>query len=143
MVTAKRASALLIAALVPLLSIVLFAGGKAQKAAGAAETRASTAATPSATEFAAEFIGVTNQYAKEHGDTGRAGHAHCVQAAPGRYMCAYRVTRNGTSMTRNGTWTCHLMQARWTPDQASTITVTLAGRTGTCTTLKEAIRSLG
>jgi hypothetical protein len=136
MVTAKRALALLTAVLVPLLAIVLLAGGNAQKAAGAAETKASTPATPSAAEFAAEFIGVTNQYAKEHSDTGRAGHAHCVQAAPGRYMCAYRVTRNGTSR-------CHLMQARWTPDQASTITVTLAGRTARCTTLKEAIRSLG
>jgi hypothetical protein len=136
MVTAKRALALLTAALVPLLAIVLLAGGNALKAAAAAEPKAPSAATPSAAQFAAEFIGVTNQYAKEHGDTGRAGHANCVQASPGHYMCAYRVTRNGTS-------TCHLMQARWTPDQASTITVTLAGRTARCTTLKEAIRSLG
>jgi hypothetical protein len=136
MVKAKRALALPTAALVPLLAVVLLAGGNALKAAAAAETKASTPATPSASTFAAEFIGVTNQYAKEHGDTGRAGHANCVQANPGHYMCAYRVTRNGTS-------TCHLMQARWTPDQASTITITLAGITARCRTLKEAIGSLG
>jgi hypothetical protein len=102
----------------------------------ASEAKASTPATPSATDFAAAFIGVTNKYAKEHEDTARAGQAHCVQAAPGRYMCSYTVTRSGTS-------TCHLMQARWTPDEASTINVTLAGRTARCATLREAIRSLG
>ena len=134
--TEKRAVALLTAALVPLLAIVVFAGGTAQKAAGAkAASRVSAAATPSATEFAANFIGVTNQYAKEHGDTARAGHADCVQATPGAYMCSYTVATSGVS-------TCHLMQAQWTPDRASTITVTLAGRTAQCATLREAIRSL-
>jgi hypothetical protein len=137
MITVKRALALPTAALVPMLAIVLFAGGSAHKAAGAnAASSLSAPATPSATKFAAEFIGVTNQYAKEHGDTAQAGDAHCVQAAAGRYMCSYTVTRNGTS-------TCHLMQARWTPDRASTITVTLAGRTARCTTLREAIQTLG
>lgn len=137
MVTSKRALALLTAALVPLLALVLFAGSTAQKAAGAkAVSRVSARATPSAAEFAAQFIGVTNQYAKEHGDTAQVGHAHCVQAAAGHYMCSYTVTKNETS-------TCHLMQARWTPGRASMITVTLAGRTARCTTLKEAIRSLG
>src|SRR5881227_1719408 len=136
MITTKRALALLSAALVPALAIVLFAGSHAHGAARAAESRASKPVTPSAATFAAEFIGVTNQYAQEHRDIGRAGNAHCVQAAPGQYMCAYQVTRKGTP-------TCHLMQARWTPDQASTITVTLAGRTARCATLREAIDTLG
>jgi hypothetical protein len=35
-----------------------------------------------------------------------------------------------------------VMQARWTPQAASTITVTLAGRAGRCGTLREALRSL-
>ncbi len=143
MVTSKRALALLTAALVPLLALVLFAGSTAQKAAGAkAVSRVSARATPSAAEFAAQFIGVTNQYAKEHGDTAQVGHAHCVQAAAGRYMCSYTVTKNET-IAKNETSTCHLMQARWTPGRASMITVTLAGRTARCTTLREAIRTLG
>ena len=65
----------------------------------------------------------------------RIGRADCVQAAPGRYMCSYAVTKPGTT-------TCHLMQARWTPDRASTITVTLAGRTRRCGSLAEALDSL-
>ena len=51
------------------------------------------------------------------------------------YMCAYTITKNGIS-------TGHLMQGRWTPNKASKITVTLAGRTGRCGTLKEAIQTL-
>ena len=143
MITAKRALALLTAALVPLLAIVLFAGSTAQKAAGAkAVSRVSARATPSAAEFAAQFIGVTNQYAKEHGDTAQVGNSHCVQAASGHYMCSYTVTKNET-IAKNETATCHLMQAQWTPGRASMITVTLAGRTARCGTLREAIRTLG
>ena len=143
MITSKRALALLTAALVSLLSIVLFAGATAQKAAGAQEVpRVSAPATPSATEFAAQFIGVTNQYAKEHGDTAKAGDAQCVQASPGHYMCSYTVTESDT-IAKSETSTCHLMQARWTPGRASTITVTLAGRTARCSTLREAIQTLG
>src|SRR5437867_4297114 len=52
---------------------------------------------PSATTFASEFIGMTNQYAQEHGGTRRAGHAHCVQAAPGHYMCAYQLASEGNA----------------------------------------------
>jgi hypothetical protein len=144
MITSKRARALLTAtALVPTLVIVLIAVEHAQNAAGAkVESRVSAPATPSAATFAAEFIGVTNQYATEHGDTSKAGHAQCVQARPGHYMCSYTVTKNDT-IAKNETSTCHLMQARWTPDRASTITVTLAGRTARCGTLREAIWSLG
>src|SRR5262245_61259687 len=126
MVTAKRAPALLIAAVVPLLLIVLLAQGGGQAATSAKTPgRLPAPAAPSAAKFAAEFIGVTNQYAKEHGDAAQVGQAHCVQAAPGRYMCAYVITTNGKP-------TCRLVQARWTPDRASTITVTLSGRTARC-----------
>jgi hypothetical protein len=119
-----------------MLLIVLFAARMPRGAAEAKAARASAPATPSAADFTAEFIGVTNQYAKEHGVAARASGAHCVEAASGRYMCSYIVTTNGAS-------TCHLMQARWTPNQTSTITVTLAGRTARCGTLREAIQTLG
>jgi hypothetical protein len=79
---------------------------------------------------------VTNKHASEHGDGARVGNAHCVQAAPGKYMCSYLVTAKGVR-------TCHLMQAQWTPEHSSAITVTLAGRTSRCRTLREAIQSLG
>lgn len=136
MVTAKRAPALLAAAIVPMLLIVFLAQGGGHAATSARTPwRSLVPAPPSASKFGAEFIGVTNQYAREHGDAARAGHAHCVQAAPGRYMCAYVVATNGMP-------TCRLMQARWTPGSASTITVTLSGRTARCATLREAVRSL-
>src|SRR5689334_14752923 len=60
---------------------------------------------------------------------------HCVEAKPGAYMCAYTLVRAGRSE-------CHLMQGRWTPRARSTITVTLAGRTRRCGTVREAIHSL-
>jgi hypothetical protein len=78
------------------------------------------------------LAGATNTAA--HG-TARLRNVHCVEAAPARYMCSYILDRNGAS-------TCHLMQGRWTPTLASTITVTLAGRTGRCGTLQEAIETL-
>ena len=62
-------------------------------------------------------------------------HTHCVQAAPGAYMCAYMLVRAGRQE-------CHLMQGRWTPHATSTITVTLAGRSRRCGTVRDAIRSL-
>jgi hypothetical protein len=136
MTKSQRALALLTAALVTTLLIVLFATHTPRGAAEAEAARASAPTTPSAADFAAEFIGVTNQYATDHGVAAQASGAHCVEAASGRYMCSYTVTKNGAS-------TCHLMQARWTPNQASTITVTLAGRTARCETLREAIQTLG
>jgi hypothetical protein len=106
----------------------------AQSALGA-ESRAQATETPSATQFAHYFVGVTNTRASEHGDAARLGNAHCVQAAPGKYMCSYLVTAQGVA-------TCHLMQAQWTPERSSAITVTLSGRTSRCGTLREAIQSL-
>jgi hypothetical protein len=106
----------------------------AQNASGA-ESRSQGTGTPSATQFAHNFIGVTNQRASEHGDAARVSNAHCVQAAPGKYMCSYLVTAKGVR-------TCHLMQAQWMPARSSAITVTLAGRTSRCGTLRDAIQSL-
>jgi hypothetical protein len=91
---------------------------------------------PSATEFGRALVGTTNQFAAATGDPTRIGHPHCVQASPGSYMCAYSSKRPGEPRE------CHLMQGRWTPEKISTITVTLAGLTGRCGTLREAIHSL-
>jgi hypothetical protein len=94
-------------------------------------------APPPAREFARVFIGLTTAYARTlDADLPRIGHARCVQAAPGHYMCTYTLSKSG------GLPQCHLMQALWTPRRASTITVTLAGRTARCGTLREAIASL-
>jgi hypothetical protein len=93
-------------------------------------------ASPSAAEFAHELVGSANQYATLHGDPARVARADCVQASPGHYMCSYAVSRPGVPAE------CHLMQARWTPRQASTFTVTLAGTAPRCGSLGEALRSL-
>jgi hypothetical protein len=135
MFTSKRVLALLTAALVPALALAFLVAGRAQKAAGAG-SRASASAIPSASQFAHDFVGVTNRYAQKNGDGASAGDAHCVEAAPGQYMCSYLLTVQGMT-------TCHLMQAQWTPESPSAITVTLAGRTGRCGTLRDAIQSLG
>ena len=92
--------------------------------------------TPTAREFAHNFVGTTNAFAASRGDETRIGNADCVQANRGHYMCSYSATRPGTKAE------CHIMQARWTPNRASTITVTLAGRVGRCGSLDEALSSL-
>ena len=97
----------------------------------------SRTAMPSAAKFAREFVVLANGFAQANGDFARVGRADCVQAASGHYMCSYAVTRPGR------TDECHLMQARWTPHRASTITVTLAGRTRRCESLRGALQSLG
>jgi hypothetical protein len=94
-------------------------------------------APPPAREFARVFIGLTTAYAHTlDADLPRVSHAHCVQATPGHYMCSYALATSG------GPLDCHIMQALWTPRRACTITVTLAGRTARCGTLREAIASL-
>jgi hypothetical protein len=106
--------------------------------AAAAQLEAQTArvAVPSAAEFARHFVALTDGFAQESGDVARVAHPDCVQASPGHYMCSYVVTRPGR------TDECHLMQAKWTPERASTITVTLAGRTRQCGSLRQALDSL-
>lgn len=91
---------------------------------------------PSAREFARFLVGVTTDYAQKSGDATRIVRPDCVQASAGHYMCSYAVMRP------NRTVECHVVQARWTPQRLSTITVTLSGRAKRCGTLREAIRSL-
>ena len=52
-------------------------------------------------------------------------------------MCSFAILHD------DGSSECHLIQARWTPEAASTITVTLAGRVARCTSLREALDSMG
>jgi hypothetical protein len=108
----------------------------AQPVSGAAPVRAKAVTTPSAAEFNALFVGLSNTYAKTHGDTARFTNADCVKASPGHYMCSYAITRPNRASE------CHLMQARWTPEAASSFTVTLSGRVTRCGSLREALRSL-
>jgi hypothetical protein len=103
--------------------------------AGSSDSTLRTA-MPSAAEFAHAFVGLANGFAQANGDFARIAHVDCVQGSSGHYMCSYALTRPGRIDE------CHLMQARWTPDQASTITVTLAGRTRRCESLRGALRSL-
>lgn len=91
---------------------------------------------PSADEFGRRLVALTTAHATAHGDARRIRQTDCVQPVPGRYMCSYSVSERGRSTA------CHLMQARWTPHAASTITVTLAGRTKRCGSLREALASL-
>ena len=97
---------------------------------------ARVATTPTAQEFARYFVGATNAYAAAHGDAQRIGNAHCVQASRGNYMCSYSAKQLGAPEL------CHIMQGRWTPNAASTITVTLSGHAARCRTLPDALNSL-
>jgi|1186.fasta_scaffold641795_1 hypothetical protein len=98
-------------------------------------TQAAPIQPPSAVEFATIFVATANAYAVAHHDGRSVTEPHCVQAARGRYMCAYTAVTHARRQ-------CHLMQARWTPTAASTITVTLSGRTHRCDSIRAAIRSL-
>jgi hypothetical protein len=51
-------------------------------------------------------------------------------------MCSYAERQPGAPEQ------CHIMQARWTPQKTSTITITLAGRTERCASLPDALQSL-
>jgi hypothetical protein len=103
----------------------------------AAQTTSGTAdAPPTAAEFAEQFFATANAYAAEHGHAVRLGRAHCVQASPGHYMCSYESQAPGQAAQ------CHVVQARWTPNAASTFTVTLSGRAARCGSLRAALRSL-
>ena len=93
--------------------------------------------TPSAAEFGHDFVATANAYALAHASAARLTNPDCVQASRGRYMCSYAISRPGRAVE------CHVMQARWTPDEASTFTVTLAGRTTRCESLRAALAALG
>jgi hypothetical protein len=89
-------------------------------------------ATPTAVQFGRALAETAGQVAG--GQT--IADVHCVKAAPGHYMCAYAVVKPSGDE-------CHLMQGMWTPDAASTITVTLAGQSGKCDSVRDAVQSLG
>ena len=91
---------------------------------------------PIAAEFAWQFVGVANAYARAHGDRVRLVHPDCVQASPGHYMCSYVVRRPGR------TDECRIMQAVWTPDSLSSFKVMLSGQVDRCGSLREALLSL-
>jgi hypothetical protein len=91
---------------------------------------------PSASGFAALLVSWSATYAKAHGDPRRIESPDCVEPVRGQYMCSYEVRVPGDAAG------CHLMQARWTPERASLFTVTLAGRAGSCRSLKDALHSL-
>jgi hypothetical protein len=91
---------------------------------------------PNASGFARVLVSVSNVFAARQGDPTRLSHAHCVEASRGHYMCAYLVTRPGRATE------CHLMQAEWARERASSFTVVLSGRARRCGSVREAIRSL-
>ena len=91
---------------------------------------------PSAAAFGQMLAGVANKYAQEHGRGERIHAVDCVRASSKRYMCSYAVMR---TRARNE---CHLIQARWAPGAASSIVVTLSGRTARCGSLRAALDSL-
>jgi hypothetical protein len=93
--------------------------------------------TPSTAKFARILTGASNQYGQEHSASERIRNVNCVQASPGHYMCSYAIVRPGAPSE------CHLIQARWTPHAASSVTVMLSGRTTRCRNLHDAIDSLG
>jgi hypothetical protein len=110
--------------------------GSATQPDVAAAAPALRSATPTAAEFASDLAGTANQYSAQHAAGDRLARTHCVQPAAGRYMCSFAVVH------RNGSSECHLIQARWTPEAESTITVTLAGRVARCSSLREALETL-
>ena len=90
--------------------------------------------TPTAAAFGRTFVRALNRYGASHHDPRRLASPHCVEASQGHYMCAYVL------VLRDGTRQCHLMQAKWTPQEP--VTVLLAGRAARCGSVRAAVRSL-
>ncbi len=91
---------------------------------------------PTAAGFSEVLVSTSNAFAHDHGSSTRLTHAHCVQASRGHYMCAYLVERPGRPSE------CHLIQAHWAEEHASSFTVVLSGRARRCGSVREAVRSL-
>ncbi len=122
-----------------MLGAVLSVGASARNARSAPGARVATghrAPPATAREFGSIFVALSNAYAAQHGKTARFTGADCVQASTGHFMCSYAIVQPGRGKK------CHLMQAEWTPNGASSFEVTLAGRVPACRTLREALRSL-
>jgi hypothetical protein len=144
----SRGGFLLLGAIVAGVAVATYAiaqsvaGGEARSASvpvahrSHAPARATSDAPPTAAQFASLFTTLGNLYGEQHGKAQRLTGGDCVQASPGHYMCSYAVVRPGRGRE------CHLMQAEWTPNAASTYRVTLAGRVTRCGTLREALASL-
>lgn len=122
-------SALVLLALVAAAALVT---STAQANGGTSDRRQA----PSAMGFAGLIADSTSAYQKTHGISARLTNVNCVRASSFEYMCSYAVT------SPNRPRTCHLLQARWTPNTAALYTATLAGRVKECGTLREALRSL-
>ena len=82
------------------------------------------------------LVGTTNGFAAAHRDAARIANPDCVQGSVGRCMCSLMRKHPGDARE------CHIMQAKWTPDTASSFTVILAGRAARCGSLREALLSL-
>jgi hypothetical protein len=136
-VVAYLALGLVVCALAGAFFLVTRGGGNTAIAATPTTyAKAAPEGAPNAIDFAGTFVGTANAYSKAHGSPSRIARVHCVQASRGHYMCSYAVVRPRREPE------CHLMQARWTPGEASSYEVTLSGRAERCGSLRQAIRSL-
>jgi hypothetical protein len=117
------------------LTALLIAGSAAALSTGSALS-ARNVPSPSAADFAQQFRTLANAFALSQGYPVRVVHPDCVEASPRHYMCAYATRRPGFAEE------CRLMQAKWTPEAASPITITLAGRVPVCGSLRAALASL-
>ncbi len=88
---------------------------------------------PPAPLFTKLFIHVADT-AAEHGE--HVVRPHCDDAGGGHFICAYTV------VSLDGAEECHLMQAKWTPESEDLFEITLAGRTGRCSSIRAAVNSL-
>jgi hypothetical protein len=77
---------------------------------------------PAAEQVERDLVGLTNAHSLAIGSAARIGHASCVSGGPGSYACSYvRIVPPGSGV-------CAVALLRWTPNKASTYTVTTAGR---------------
>jgi hypothetical protein len=132
----NRTPTLVLIVLCALGALTLVSAATAARALPGQPAAAAAAQAPSAASFAQQFLSLANAYAQANRDAHRFSRADCVSPARGRYMCSYATTNAGQREQ------CHIMQAKWTPNAASTFTITLSGRTARCGSLREALRSL-
>jgi len=87
--------------------------------------------------FAMAFEGVTNEHARLFGDVERIHGVDCVQGSRRDYMCSYRVELPAHA------WSCRLAHVRYEPTAASTIRILRADRVPRCSSVRDALSSLG
>lgn len=77
---------------------------------------------PSAEQVEQDLVGLANTYSLDIGSAARIGRTSCVSGSPGSYACSYvRIVPPDRGV-------CAVALLRWTPNAASTYTVTTAGR---------------